>query len=183
MCQHQPRCPEWPAPDHLAARIVADKPSQGWSLLCNGVIEFDDGGELLPDGRAVTPDRRAFVSPRGNRRLSVQATIGTWPHDTPVLMLPLLPGETGDPRRVSAGLLCEPGSGLFGSFDGGPRDGPRATVRCNASHNRQLRRPRPRRRSADTSPGPAGHDALRRERAAPSRPGTGSVAGEAEVRS
>jgi Family of unknown function (DUF5999) len=36
---------------------VADQPGQGWSLLCNGVIEFDDGGELLPDGRAVTPDR------------------------------------------------------------------------------------------------------------------------------
>jgi hypothetical protein len=52
-----------PAPDHLAARIVADQPGQGWSLLCNGVIEFDDGGELLPDGRAVTPDRRALPYP------------------------------------------------------------------------------------------------------------------------
>ena len=57
MCQHHPRCPEWPAPDHLAARIAADQPVQGWSLLCNGVILFDDGGELLPDGRAVTLDR------------------------------------------------------------------------------------------------------------------------------
>jgi hypothetical protein len=63
MCQHQPRCPEWPAPDHLAARIVADQPSQGWSLLCNGVIEFDDGGELLPDSRAVSPDRRGLSRP------------------------------------------------------------------------------------------------------------------------
>jgi Family of unknown function (DUF5999) len=44
MCQHQPRCPQWPAPDHLAARIVAAQPGQGCSLLCNGVIEFDDGG-------------------------------------------------------------------------------------------------------------------------------------------
>jgi Family of unknown function (DUF5999) len=26
-------------------------------MLCNGVIVFDDGGELLPDGRAVAPDR------------------------------------------------------------------------------------------------------------------------------
>ena len=26
ICRHQPRCPEWPAPDHLAARIVADQP-------------------------------------------------------------------------------------------------------------------------------------------------------------
>jgi hypothetical protein len=35
---------------------VADQPGQGWSLLCNRVIVFDDGGKLLPDGRAVTPD-------------------------------------------------------------------------------------------------------------------------------
>jgi hypothetical protein len=43
--------------------IVADQPRQGWSLLCNGVIEFDDGGELLPDGRAVTTDRRGLSRP------------------------------------------------------------------------------------------------------------------------
>jgi uncharacterized protein DUF5999 len=48
MCRHQPRCPEWPAPDNLAARIVADQPGQGWSLLCSGVVVSDDGGELLP---------------------------------------------------------------------------------------------------------------------------------------
>jgi hypothetical protein len=35
---------------------VADQPRQGWSLLCNGVILFDDGGELLPDRRAA-PER------------------------------------------------------------------------------------------------------------------------------
>jgi len=49
--------PEWPAPDHLAARIVADQPGQGWSLLCNGVILFDDGGELFPDHRAAASGR------------------------------------------------------------------------------------------------------------------------------
>ena len=49
MCHHQPRCPRSQAPDHLAARIVADQPGQDWSLLCNGVIVFYDGGELLPD--------------------------------------------------------------------------------------------------------------------------------------
>jgi hypothetical protein len=63
MCHHQPRCPEWSAPDHLAARIVADLPLQGWSLLCNGVIVFDDGGELLPNVRAATPDRRDQADP------------------------------------------------------------------------------------------------------------------------
>jgi len=31
----------------LAARVVASHPEQGWSLLCNGVLLFDDGGELL----------------------------------------------------------------------------------------------------------------------------------------
>jgi len=30
-------------------------PEQGWSLLCNGVIVFDDTGELLPGGRSVPP--------------------------------------------------------------------------------------------------------------------------------
>jgi len=63
MCQHQPRCPEWPAPDQLAARIVADQPGQGSSLLCNGVIEFDDGGEPLLDGRAVAPGRCGLSHP------------------------------------------------------------------------------------------------------------------------
>ena len=37
----------------MAARVVSSQPGQGWSLLCNGVILFEDGGELLPDGRAV----------------------------------------------------------------------------------------------------------------------------------
>jgi len=49
--------PEWPAPDHLAARIVADQPGQGWNLLCNGVILFDDGGELFPDHSAAASGR------------------------------------------------------------------------------------------------------------------------------
>jgi len=55
MCQHQPRCPDAVAPDRIAARVVASHPEQGWSLLCNGVVLFDDAGELLPDGRAVYP--------------------------------------------------------------------------------------------------------------------------------
>ena len=63
MCQHQPRCPQSPAPDHLAPRIVAAHPEQGWSMLSNGVIVFDGGGELLPDGRAVAPDRPAPAVP------------------------------------------------------------------------------------------------------------------------
>jgi hypothetical protein len=59
MCSHQPVCPQADACDHDAARIVASHPEQGWHLLCNGVLIFDDNGELLPDGRALAPRRVA----------------------------------------------------------------------------------------------------------------------------
>jgi hypothetical protein len=55
MCSHQPWCPDALAPDRIAAWPVARRPEQGWSLLCNGVVLFDDGGQLLPDGRAIPP--------------------------------------------------------------------------------------------------------------------------------
>jgi hypothetical protein len=48
MCQHQPPCPPAGAPDHQAARVVAPHPEQGWSLLCNGVVAFDDTGVGTP---------------------------------------------------------------------------------------------------------------------------------------
>ena len=53
MCPHEPRCPGAGATDHDAARVVASHPEQGWSLLCNGVVIFEDLGELLPDGKVV----------------------------------------------------------------------------------------------------------------------------------
>lgn len=45
-CWHHPHCPPASAPDRCAARVVAAHPEQGWSLLCNGVIAFEDGGTL-----------------------------------------------------------------------------------------------------------------------------------------
>jgi hypothetical protein len=36
---------------------VAHHPEQGWSLLCNGVVLFEDTGELLPDGKIIDPHR------------------------------------------------------------------------------------------------------------------------------
>ena len=57
MCQHQPRCPGALAPDCTAARVVTCHPEQGWSLLCNGVVLFDDAGVLLLlQDRAVRRD-------------------------------------------------------------------------------------------------------------------------------
>ncbi|MHB8450029.1 MAG: DUF5999 family protein [Mycobacteriales bacterium] len=58
MCHHIPQCPRAEATDRDAARLVASHPEQGWSLLCNGVVLFDDTGELLPSGAAVAPHGR-----------------------------------------------------------------------------------------------------------------------------
>ncbi|MCW2667249.1 MAG: hypothetical protein JWN57_2211 [Frankiales bacterium] len=57
MCTHSPACPSAAAPDHDAARVSTTHPEQGWSLLCNGVVVFEDMGEILPDGSVVAAHR------------------------------------------------------------------------------------------------------------------------------
>ncbi|WP_405620397.1 DUF5999 family protein [Streptomyces sp. NBC_00076] len=54
MCSHQSSTH---AADSPAPHVVAAHPEQGWNLLCDGAIVFDDTGELLPDGRIVAPHR------------------------------------------------------------------------------------------------------------------------------
>jgi hypothetical protein len=64
-CQHEPRCPSPVARDGLAAKVVAAHPEQGWSLLCNGVIAFEDGGAITAQGQATgvnVPDRVVGVA-------------------------------------------------------------------------------------------------------------------------
>jgi len=43
------------APDRMAAHVTVSHPEQGWSLLCNGIVLFDDAGALLPGGQEVIP--------------------------------------------------------------------------------------------------------------------------------
>ncbi|MEU9638818.1 DUF5999 family protein [Streptomyces tendae] len=69
MCTHRPSCPaaestaaestaaEFPEARVGTAHVVAAHPEQGWNLLCDGTVVFDDSGELLPDGRVVAPRR------------------------------------------------------------------------------------------------------------------------------
>lgn len=57
MCPHTPRCPDPSGPDREAARTVVSHPEQGWSLLCNGIVIFEDTGELLPGGATIAPHR------------------------------------------------------------------------------------------------------------------------------
>ena len=49
-CTHSPACPEATSVDCCHAHIVSDHSEQGWCQLCNGVILFDDGLYLAPDG-------------------------------------------------------------------------------------------------------------------------------------
>jgi Family of unknown function (DUF5999) len=69
MCPHTPPCPAPSAPDREAAHTIVSHPEQGWSLLCNGVVIFEDTGELLPGGAFIAPHRptdlAAFDRPAG----------------------------------------------------------------------------------------------------------------------
>jgi len=58
MCDHQPRCPKAGTVQQRSARRCIAHPEQGWALLCNGLILFEDGGALLPTGEAVAPPVR-----------------------------------------------------------------------------------------------------------------------------
>lgn len=51
MCTHSPACPDIDATDCCTAHVVSDRMDQGWCRLCNGVIVFDDGHYLTPDGQ------------------------------------------------------------------------------------------------------------------------------------
>ena len=57
MCPHLPVCPAADDSAHEAALTVASHFDQGWSLLCNGVVLFEDTGEILPYGRVIGPRR------------------------------------------------------------------------------------------------------------------------------
>ncbi|MYW67171.1 hypothetical protein GTY65_24330 [Streptomyces sp. SID8379] len=56
MCRHFPPCPAAEDPDREFAQIVAHHPEQGWSLLCNKVLTFEDTGLLL-NGTSIAPRR------------------------------------------------------------------------------------------------------------------------------
>ncbi|WRZ24088.1 DUF5999 family protein [Streptomyces sp. NBC_00243] len=68
MCQHKPPCPPAESADRESARLAAHHPEQGWSLLCNGVLLFEDTGELLPDGQIIAPHR-----PKGSEHVMTAA--------------------------------------------------------------------------------------------------------------
>jgi hypothetical protein len=69
ICSHQPHCPDAAGSDRDAAHVIAFHPEQGWSLLCNGVVLFEDSGEILPDGNCVHA-RRADLTAAALHRVA-----------------------------------------------------------------------------------------------------------------
>jgi hypothetical protein len=72
MCPHTPLCPDASRPDREAARTIISHPEQGWSLLCNGIVVFEDTGELLPDGEPIAPHRPTDLISQPARRAGRQ---------------------------------------------------------------------------------------------------------------
>jgi hypothetical protein len=70
MCRHTPSCPTAEASDRDAAHVVSAHPEQGWSLLCNGIVLFEDFGELLPDGQSCGARRTELLMASPHRRAS-----------------------------------------------------------------------------------------------------------------
>ncbi len=69
LCIHEPRCPSAEGSDRDAAHVIANHPEQGWSLLCNGVVLFEDTGEILPDGHCINA-RRADLTAAALHRVA-----------------------------------------------------------------------------------------------------------------
>jgi hypothetical protein len=79
MCPHTPPCPESTAPDREAAHTIVSHPEQGWSLLCNGIVIFEDTGELLPDGALIAPHRPTDLLERTIDRVNARKATGQAP--------------------------------------------------------------------------------------------------------
>jgi Family of unknown function (DUF5999) len=77
MCPHTPPCPDASGPDREAARTIISHPEQGWSLLCNGIVVFEDTGELLPDGDAIAPHRPTDLFQPSPRVTETPASAGS----------------------------------------------------------------------------------------------------------
>ena len=69
-CTHVPHCPDALGADRDAAHVIAGHPEQGWSLLCNGVVLFEDSGEILPDGHCVHARRAELTAAAPHRHVA-----------------------------------------------------------------------------------------------------------------
>lgn len=64
MCHHSPQCPAADSVARTLAVVIADHHEQSWTLLCNSVVHFDDGADLLPSGDVGNRIHSSAASPR-----------------------------------------------------------------------------------------------------------------------
>jgi hypothetical protein len=69
-CAHEPNCPDSAGADRDAAQAIVRHPEQGWSLLCNGIVLFEDSGEILPDGNCHHARRADLTEAAPHRRVA-----------------------------------------------------------------------------------------------------------------
>ena len=70
MCDHEPQCPSFRDAERASAHRSSIHPDQGWALLCNGVVVFEDGGLLLPTGEAIAAPVPRAVSAHQREQLA-----------------------------------------------------------------------------------------------------------------
>jgi hypothetical protein len=70
MCDHQPPCPTARDAQRDRAHRSVPHADQGWALLCNGVVLFEDGGMILPTGEAIPAPVPAAVSAQRGEQLA-----------------------------------------------------------------------------------------------------------------
>lgn len=81
-CRHQPLCPPANATGRLAAVVIAAHPEQGWSLLCNGLITFDDTGAIAEE--QVIPPQRATACSYPSCGCTPKIALPKWRWPSPV---------------------------------------------------------------------------------------------------
>src|SRR4051812_13325722 len=100
-CVHIPSCPTADAVDRDAAHVISAHPEQGWSLLCNGVVVFEDFGELPPTAPSIAAPPSALCRMPSPHRPSACPD-----PPTPRSAVPLPAGADYQPHQGGAGH-CE----------------------------------------------------------------------------
>jgi len=113
-CPHTPPCPPADRSGRLAARIVAAHPGQGWHLLYNGIVIFDDSGYLLTlntpapqDSQVGLGQARAALPGNSSNGNTMNTLIGL---DVVIIVITLATAVYLPPTLIC--LACSPRSGM-----------------------------------------------------------------------
>jgi hypothetical protein len=159
MCSHIPACPPADRSDRMTAQAIVSHPEQGWSLLCNGVVLFEDFGALLPDGSVLEPPRPVLADASGDsadwppsdiarQRDGATGSPVAWDHSrgfsggVGMMAAGVSAGQGVAVSGVETGLLLTPaGLAVDDEFVGGGLEPASTAARRSASPANQPHRP------------------------------------------